>query len=148
MTVKTNGDMPAMPTHDVYQDCGIDGNSGPYLTQTTSYGLTKREAMAMRMMASLTSVYWGTVQEYETSTDLIKCQSETAVEMADALLAELERTKTATKQQHLEVLAGWQWVPIEATREMIDAAILVEEDGYAAMHSAMLAAAPKLGGVK
>ena len=40
---------------------------------------------------------------------------------------------------------GWQWVPIEATREMIDAAILVEEDGYAAMHSAMLAAAPKLG---
>ena len=44
-----------------------------------------------------------------------------------------------TKQQYL---AGWQLVPVEATREMIDAAILVEEDGYAAMHSAMLAAAP------
>ena len=52
--------------------------------------------------------------------------------------------KPVTKQHHLEVLAGWQLVPVEATREMIDAAILVEEDGYAAMHSAMLAAAPKL----
>ena len=69
-----NGNMPAMPIQ-------------------LADGLSKREAMAMRMMASLTSVYWDTVQEYETSTDLIKCQSETAVEMADALLAELERTK-------------------------------------------------------
>ena len=51
---------------------------------------------------------------------------------------------TKTKQQHLEIPEGWQLVPVEATREMIDAAILVEEDGYAAMYSAMLAAAPKL----
>ena len=67
-----------------------------------------------------------------------------AVRVADAILAELERTKTVTTQQCLRVLEGWQLVPVEATREMIDAAILVEEDGYAAMHSAMLAAAPKL----
>ena len=42
-----------------------------------------------------------------------------------------------------DVPEGWQLVPVEATMAMIDAAILVEEDGYAAMHSAMLAAAPK-----
>ena len=34
-------------------------------------------------------------------------------------------------------------MPVEATKEMIDTVILVEKDGYAAMHSAMLAAAPK-----
>ena len=137
MTIK-NGDIPAMP-----QDRGIwiDGIGN---CPTLATGLSKREMMAMRMMASLTSVYWDTVQEYETGTDVIKCQSETAVEMADALLSELERSKTAATQQCLRVLEGWQLVPVEATREMIDAAILVEEDGYAAMHSAMLAAAPKL----
>ena len=52
-------------------------------------GLTKREMMAMHMMASLTRVYWDTIQEYETGADLVKCQSETAVEMVDALLEEL-----------------------------------------------------------
>ncbi len=38
---------------------------------------------------------------------------------------------------------GWQLVPVDATMAMIDAAILVDEDGYHAMYSAMLAAAPK-----
>ena len=51
----------------------------------------------------------------------------------------------AAKQHSNAMPEGWQWVPVEPTREMIDAAILVEEDGYAAMHYAMLAAAPKLG---
>lgn len=37
---------------------------------------------------------------------------------------------------------GWKLVPIDATRAMIDAAQRVEEDGYDAMHKAMLAAAP------
>ncbi|HBS7039360.1 TPA: DUF551 domain-containing protein [Klebsiella pneumoniae] len=37
---------------------------------------------------------------------------------------------------------GWKMVPIDATRAMIDAARRVEEDGYDAMHKAMLAAAP------
>ena len=37
---------------------------------------------------------------------------------------------------------GWKLVPIDATRSMIDAARRVEEDGYDAMHKAMLAAAP------
>ena len=85
MTMK-NGDMPAMPVDRCDADAievGIQVFSG----------LTKREAMAMHMMASLTSVYWDTMQEYETGADLVKSQSETAVEMADAILAELERTK-------------------------------------------------------
>ncbi|MGL5393775.1 MAG: hypothetical protein ACRDBQ_00710, partial [Shewanella sp.] len=46
-----NADMPAMPTHDVFEHCGFDGNSGPHLTQTTNYGLTKREMMAMHIAA-------------------------------------------------------------------------------------------------
>lgn len=37
---------------------------------------------------------------------------------------------------------GWKLVPVDATRAMIDAARRVEEDGYDAMHKAMLAAAP------
>lgn len=40
---------------------------------------------------------------------------------------------------------GWKLVPIDATRAMIDAAQRVEEDGYDAMHKAMLAAAPEGG---
>ena len=41
---------------------------------------------------------------------------------------------------------GWKMVPIDATRAMIDAARRVEEDGYDAMHKAMLAAAPQSPG--
>lgn len=40
---------------------------------------------------------------------------------------------------------GWKLVPIDATRAMIAAAKKVEEDGYDAMHKAMLAAAPEGG---
>ena len=44
-----------------------------------------------------------------------------------------------------EIPDGWKLVPIDATRAMIDAAQRVEEDGYDAMHKAMLAAAPEGG---
>lgn len=87
MTMK-NGNMAAMPFEEVktrYQ--GLPD------TWANHQGLTKREMIAMHIMASLTSVYWDTMQEYETGADLVKCQAETAVEMSDALLAELERTK-------------------------------------------------------
>ncbi|AJB70078.1 hypothetical protein [Enterobacter hormaechei] len=40
---------------------------------------------------------------------------------------------------------GWVMVPVDATRAMIDAAARVEEDGYDAMHKAMIVAAPKSG---
>ena len=130
MTMKTNGDMPAMPVTD---DTGMPFNSVP--AELSTIGLTKREMMAMHIASGL-------ISDPQVRTGEVAA---TAVKVADALLAALERSKTAATQQCLRVLEGWQLVPVEATREMIDAAILVEEDGYAAMHSAMLAAAPKLG---
>ncbi|CAM5569895.1 hypothetical protein [Eoetvoesiella caeni] len=36
----------------------------------------------------------------------------------------------------------WHLTPIDATRKMIDAAKAVEEDGYDAMHKAMLKNSP------
>ena len=82
-----NADLPAMPTHDVFDDCGIDGNSGPHLTQTTNYGLTKREHFAgLAMQGLLASL---TADDNISSTELARCSALNA----DALLAELERTK-------------------------------------------------------
>lgn len=37
-------------------------------------------------MQSLTSVYWTVDDQYESGKALIKCQAETAYEMADAML--------------------------------------------------------------
>lgn len=42
----------------------------------------------------------------------------------------------------MNIPKGWKLVPIDATRAMIDAAAEAEEDGYDAMHKAMLKAAP------
>tara|TARA_R110000765_G_scaffold58936_6_gene115005 strand:- start:919 stop:1242 length:324 start_codon:yes stop_codon:yes gene_type:complete len=39
----SNLDNPAMPTRDLVEDCGIDGNQGPYLTEINAGGFTKRE---------------------------------------------------------------------------------------------------------
>lgn len=33
----------AFPVHIVYEDCGLDGNSGPFLTETVKYGITVRD---------------------------------------------------------------------------------------------------------
>lgn len=79
-----NADMPAMPTHDVFEHCGFDGNSGPHLTQTTNYGLTKREMMAMHMMAGLNANPTVEMNEHDMAT--------LAVTYADALLWELDIT--------------------------------------------------------
>ena len=77
MTIK-NGDMPAMPTFD------YDVRSNDVVQFTDSAGLTKREMMAMHMMAHLM-----TDQSFKSYEDQSKC----AVAAADILLAELERTK-------------------------------------------------------
>jgi hypothetical protein len=77
-----NSAMPAMPLPN--EDLGLGGGE---------LGITKREMMAMHMMASLSRIYWDTEEMYDSGESLIKCQAESAVEMADALLAELERTK-------------------------------------------------------
>ena len=79
-----NADMPAMPTHDVFEHCGFDGNSGPHMTQTTNYGLTKREMMAMHILSGLLSDY-----EFDVTRQVA---AEVAVQQADALIAELDRT--------------------------------------------------------
>ena len=81
-----NGDLPAMPlSGDAYQDfAAYDG------TKDTSYnpecqGLTKREQFAMAAMQGLISD-----SEYIGSFAQMAGHS---VEMADALLAELEKEK-------------------------------------------------------
>lgn len=84
MTAKMNGDAPAMPIHQVWQECGFDGSRGPYFTETTEPGLTKRETMAMHMMAHLMP---------DDDSDSYEDQAKCAVRAADLLLAELERTK-------------------------------------------------------
>lgn len=77
MTTK-NGDMPAMPTFD------YDVRGNDVVQFTDSAGLTKREMMAMHMMAGLLAREGKHDLQYESSL---------AVKAADALLAELERTK-------------------------------------------------------
>jgi hypothetical protein len=56
-------------------------------------GLTKREMFAMNAMQALIPVYWEqeTLHDYGAASDLVKCMMETAVEHADALLAELDK---------------------------------------------------------
>ena len=71
MTIK-NGDMPAMPL-----PLGNDTTAG-------CDGLTKREMMAMHMMAAMQSLEGRHDHQYEAIM---------SVNAADALLAELERTK-------------------------------------------------------
>ena len=77
MTIK-NGDMPAMPIDRCDADAievGIQVFSG----------LTKREMMTMHMMAAMLSKSGHSLNESDVARD--------ATRAADALLAELERTK-------------------------------------------------------
>ena len=78
MTIK-NGDMPAMPVYH-HDKVGDVAHSEPL-----SNGLTKREMMAMHMMAANRSRSSNYSSWADMATD--------AIEMTDALLAELERTK-------------------------------------------------------
>ena len=76
MTIK-NGDMPAMP---------ITLKDGEVWSEDCDYanGLTKREMMAMHMMAGMLSKFDHSLNESDVARD--------ATRAADALLAELERT--------------------------------------------------------
>lgn len=83
-----NADMPAMPlAGDAYTDfadhCYRGGSYNP-----ECQGLTKREMMAMHMMAA--------IQSKDGASDL-KYEAMMAVKAADALLAELDR-KTQNQQ--------------------------------------------------
>ena len=86
-----NGNMPAMPCEVVEQYhinpvIAPDGSSMPTLRErkVMSGGMTKREMMAMHMMAHLMPNE--NFESYES-------QAKSAVLAADALLAELGRTK-------------------------------------------------------
>ena len=75
-----NSDMPAMPVFDSSGCPSLYGDDG-----VEAKGLTKREMMAMHILAGFLS---------DCEFDVTKqTAAEMAVEQADALLAELERTK-------------------------------------------------------
>lgn len=73
-----NADMPAMPVFDSSGCPSLYGDDG-----VEAKGLTKREMMAMHMMASIIT-QWAPAFIHA---------AEDAVNAADALLSELERTK-------------------------------------------------------
>lgn len=77
-TIK-NADMPAMPTSPNDRD--------PEWAAARSGGLTKREMFAMAAMQGILS---SLTDEHDLSVD---CLAKCSVRNADALLAELERTK-------------------------------------------------------
>lgn len=84
-----NANMPAMPC-EVVEQYHVDASQVPSGAPTLrerkvmSGGITKREMMAMHMMAHLMPD-----QNFESYAS----QAKSAVMAADALLAELERTK-------------------------------------------------------
>ena len=92
--MSNNGNMPAMPC-EVAEQYHIDASQVPCGAPTLrerkvmSGGMTKREMMAMHMMQ-------GILTGQDTNEMVVgdeKCFAEFAVQCADALLAELERTK-------------------------------------------------------
>lgn len=81
-----NADLPAMPNDTDPQTFGLIHKSGDMsLLLKHNTGLTKREMFAMAAMQGLASSASDYSRFYEMAKD--------AVAIADALLAELERTK-------------------------------------------------------
>lgn len=84
-----NANMPAMPC-EVVEQYHIDESQAPKGAPTLrerkvmSAGMTKREMMAMHMFAGLLA---------RDGKPDIQYEAELAIKAADALLAELERTK-------------------------------------------------------
>ena len=84
-----NGTMPAMPC-EVVEQYHIEESQAPKGAPTLrerkvmSGGMTKREMMAMHMLAGLLA---------RDGKPDIQYEAELAIKAADALLAELERTK-------------------------------------------------------
>lgn len=74
-----NADMPAMPTQTYDHGAAMQGLA---VCVTDNPGLTKREVMAMHMMASLMAV-----SGYQTREHM----AQDAIASTDALLAELEK---------------------------------------------------------
>ena len=81
-----NADMPAMPVIDEEQSFPVDMEryGSKEATLRFAFGMTKREMMAMHMFAGLLARDGKPDIQYEAGL---------AIKAADALLAELERTK-------------------------------------------------------
>lgn len=94
------GNQPVYPTHTVYQDCGLDGNSGPHLTETIQHGITLRQHFAGLAMQALLSN--PNVVGYNSSCGwgLVNCTDDQLSNMcaghADSLLAALEKQNDPT----------------------------------------------------
>ncbi|MEO3293086.1 hypothetical protein ABHD31_08025 [Enterobacter cloacae] len=73
--------------------------------------------------------------------DCLSEAEEALIEVVNRRAAMLQGAEPVTTAYKLP--EGWVAVPVDATRAMIDAARRVEEDGYDAMHKAMIAAAPQ-----
>jgi hypothetical protein len=79
-----NGDLPAMPAITLSE---VESNSGlKYELKTECVGLTKREQFAMAAMQGIMANASGGYSSFEYL-------SQDAVAVADALLAELEKSK-------------------------------------------------------
>lgn len=85
MSIK-NGDLPAMPI------C-YDARMMAAYSKDDAMGLTKREMFAMTAMQGLLSGVHGDSSLYDAAPEWVRNISEASIEFADALLAELERTK-------------------------------------------------------
>lgn len=81
-----NADMPAIPTQTYDHGAAMQGLS---VTVTDQPGLTKREMFAMHAMQAWIT-HNGSANNYRFNT---KVAALSAIECADALLEELERTK-------------------------------------------------------
>lgn len=56
-------------------------------------GLTIRDYFAAKAMQGLQSVYWDTVDKYETAEDVLSCMAQSSYEIADAMIAERSKPK-------------------------------------------------------
>lgn len=82
-----NADMPAMPVIDEEQTFPVDMEryGSKEATLRFAFGMTKREMMAMHILSGLLSDY-----EFDVTRQMA---AEIAVQQADALLAELEKSQ-------------------------------------------------------
>lgn len=51
-------------------------------------GLSIRDYFAAKAMQGLQSIYWDTVDKYDTAEDVLSCMAQSAYEIADAMLKE------------------------------------------------------------
>ena len=74
----------------VREQFGISAMDVLSIMKTPTHPKELRDEFAVTAMASLTSIYWETQAMYESASDLIKCQCESAYEYADMMLKERE----------------------------------------------------------